>query len=235
MKRINILGALMATAIMPPTTVVAQEKVETTVGADIVSGYVWRGQDLGGVSIQPSLGVSYKGLSLSAWGSVGLEKTDTKEFDVTLGYSTGGLTVSVTDYWFAYYGEENKYLHYGAHSTAHVWEANVGYDFGPLSVNWYTNIGGADGVKENGKRAYSSYILLAAPFKLGGAEWTAEMGATPWATTFYGGANGFAVCDISLAATKEVKITESFSLPITVKAGINPATEAAYFTVGISL
>lgn len=39
----------------------AQNKVEASVGADLVSGYIWRGQDLGGVSIQPSLGISYKG------------------------------------------------------------------------------------------------------------------------------------------------------------------------------
>ena len=73
MKRINILGAVMAAALMLPTTMVAQEKVEATVGADLVSSYIWRGQDLGGMSIQPSLGVSYKGLSLSAWGSVGID------------------------------------------------------------------------------------------------------------------------------------------------------------------
>ena len=38
----------------------AQDKVETSVGADVMSGYVWRGQELGGVSIQPSLSVGYK-------------------------------------------------------------------------------------------------------------------------------------------------------------------------------
>ena len=45
----------------------------------------------------------------------------------------------------------NKYFQYGAYSTAHVFEAQVGCDFGPLAVNWYTNFAGADGVKENGK------------------------------------------------------------------------------------
>ena len=45
-----------------------------------------------------------------------------------------------------------------SYSTAHVFEAQVGYDFGPLAVNWYTNFAGADGVKENGKRAYSCLL-----------------------------------------------------------------------------
>ena len=47
-------------------TMGAQDTVETTLGTDIVSHYVWRGQNLGGVSVQPTLGMGFKGLSLSA-------------------------------------------------------------------------------------------------------------------------------------------------------------------------
>ena len=65
-------------------TIQAQDKVETTVEADVVSQYIWRGMDLGHVSLQPTLAVSYKGLTLEAWGSVGLtDSNDTREFDVT--------------------------------------------------------------------------------------------------------------------------------------------------------
>ena len=42
-----LLGMSMAV----PATSIAQDKVEASVGADLVSGYIWRGQDLGGVSI----------------------------------------------------------------------------------------------------------------------------------------------------------------------------------------
>ena len=58
--------ALLSAAM--PFTAKAQDKVEASVGADFVSNYIWRGTDCGGVSIQPSMGVSYKGLSLTAWG-----------------------------------------------------------------------------------------------------------------------------------------------------------------------
>lgn len=217
-------------SLIMPLEAQAQDKVEASVGADLVSGYIWRGQDLGGVSIQPSLSVAYKGLSLEAWGSVGFESKDDKEIDLTLGYSTGGFSVSVTDYWFT---SGPGYFHYGARNTAHVFEAQAGYDFGPLAVNWYTNFAGADGVNNDGDRAYSSYLSLAAPFKLGGLDWTAEIGATPWVTDFYG-ASGFAVCDVSLGASKEIKFTDSFSLPLFAKATWNPRTEGAYFVVGLS-
>ena len=57
---------LLGLSMTVPATSIAQDKVEASVGADLVSGYIWRGQDLGGVSIQPSLSVAYKGFSLGA-------------------------------------------------------------------------------------------------------------------------------------------------------------------------
>ena len=228
--KLGVIASALLSMAMPFTTK-AQDKVEASVGADLVSGYIWRGQDLGGVSLQPSASVAYKGFSLEAWGSVGFESKDDKELDLTLGYSTGGFSVSVTDYWF---NGGPGYFHYGARNTAHVFEGQIGYDFGLLAINWYTNFAGADGVNKEGDRAYSSYLSLVAPFSLGGLDWTAEIGATPWATDFYG-SNGFAVCDVSLGANKEIKITDSFSLPLFVKATWNPRTEGAYFVVGLSL
>ena len=217
-----------------PVGIKAQDEVETSVGADLVSGYIWRGQDFGGASIQPSLSIAYKGLSLSTWGSVGFDSNDCKELDLTLAYENGGFSISITDFWAMSPEDDIKYFQYGAHSTAHVFEAQIGYDFGPLAINWYTNIAGADGVNEEGERAYSSYISLAAPFTLGGLDWTAEVGATPWATDYYSNADGFAVCDISLNASKEIKITDSFSVPAFGKLTFNPASNKAYFTFGLS-
>ena len=231
---IKMLALLACMAMTVPATVTAQDEIETSIGADLVSAYEWRGQDLGGVSIQPSLSIAYKGLSLTAWGSVGIDKEDAKEIDLTLAYETGGFSISVTDYWVAPYGEGTKFFHYGAHSTAHVFEAQVGYDFGALAVNWYTNFAGADGVNKDGNRAYSSFVSLEVPFTLGGLEWTAEVGATPWATDYYAEADGFTVCDIALSTSKEIKITDSFSLPVFGKLSFNLATECADFIFGIS-
>lgn len=230
----GIVSMILLSMIIPSATM-AGNKVEASVGADIVSGYIWRGQDLGNISVQPSLNLSYNGLSLGAWGSVGTDKTDTKEFDLTLRYSTSGFSVSMTDYWFAPYGEVNKYFKYGANSTAHVFEGQIGYDFGTFSANWYTNFAGDDGTKSDGDRAYSSYLALSAPFKLGGLDWAVDMGIVPWETSFYNGnTGGFSVCDLSLKASKEIKITDTFSVPAFSKITFNPRTEGAYFTFGLS-
>ena len=116
-----------------------------------------------------------------------------------------------------------------------MFEANVGYDFGPVALNWYTNFAGHDGLNKDGDRAYSSYVEATAPFKLGGCDWAASIGAVPFATSFYGDANGFAVTNVSLKATKDLKITDSFSVPVFAQVAANPSTEKAYLVVGFTL
>ena len=213
-KNLKKWALLLMTAIALPVATMAQDKVEFGVGADVVSKYIWRGQDLGGVSVQPSLSVAYKGLSLTAWGSVGFDGDDDKEVDLTLAYETGNLSLSVTDYWYPEY------------SGAHTFEAQIGYDFGFLAANWYTNFAGDDD-------EYASYISVTAPFSLIGLDWEAEVGATPWGTDYYGTDN-FSVCDLSLGASKEIKITDSYSTSIFAKATFNPTAEKFYATFGIS-
>ena len=227
---------LFAMGLVASATALAQESIETTLSGDIVSSYIWRGQDLGNVSLQPTLGVSYKGLSLSAWGSVGLtEASDTKELDLTLAYTTGGLTIGVTDYWFNDgLDPENRYFKYDAHGTNHVFEATVGYDFGPLSLAWYTNFAGNDGANKNGKRAYSSYMEVVVPFKLSTIDWTATAGAVPWATTSYG-TTGFAVTNLALRATKDIRVTDSFAIPVFAEVAANPCSQHAYLVFGFTL
>ena len=217
-------------------TTLAQDKVETTISGDVVSSYIWRGQDLGNVSLQPTLGISYKGLSLSAWGSVGLtDSNDTKELDLTLSYSIGGFNVGITDYWFnAGLDPDNRYLKYDAHSTNHLFEANIGYDFGLLALQWYTNFAGNDGSNKDGKRAYSSYVEAIVPFSLAGIAWTATAGAVPWATTSYG-TTGFAVTNLALRATKDIKITDTFSVPLFAEVAANPCSQKAYLVLGFTL
>ena len=85
MKKMYLTGTVLFLMAGTPAISTAQNKVEADIGADLVSGYIWRGQDLGNVSVQPSVSLSYKGFSLSGWGSVGFDKEDTKEFDLTLG------------------------------------------------------------------------------------------------------------------------------------------------------
>ena len=227
---------LLALGLVMGMTTYAQEEIETTVATDVVSSYIWRGQDLGSTAIQPTLGVGYKGLSLSAWGSYGIANpADTKEFDLTLAYSVGGFNIGITDYWFNVgLDPENRYFKYDAHGTNHVFEGTIGYDFGLASVQWYTNFSGNDGANKDGERAYSSYVEANVPFQLTSVDWTATAGAVPFATTLYG-TTGFAVTNLSLKATKDIKVTDSFSIPVFGQVVANPCAQKAYLVFGFTL
>ena len=236
MKKIFTILAVVVLSLNALTPAKAQDKVEASVGADFVSRYIWRGLDLGEVSFQPTLGLDWKGLSLSAWGSVGISNPgDTKEFDLTLSYSIGGFNIGVTDYWFdAGLDPLNRYFMYRSDCTNHVFEANIGYDFGFAAIQWYTNFAGNDGVNPAGKRAFSSYLELSAPFTLGGADWSAALGMVPFATDFYG-TEKFAVVNLSLTASKEIAITDSFSIPVFAQVAANPYSREAFFVIGFTL
>lgn len=235
-----ILISLLSISFIPasaqdPTPLPTEEEkggrcVEAALGVDLVNQYIWRGQDLGDVSLQPTLGISWKGLSLSAWGSVGISDfSDDKELDLTLAYSIKGFNVGITDYWFS----QGSYFQYKSGKTTHIWEANVGYDFGFLSLQWYTNFAGNDGTNKDSKRAFSSYFELAAPFRLGGLDWSASLGIVPWATTSYN-SNGFCVTNVSLRATKDFVIKEKYHLPVYAGLIANPRNEKVYLLFGVA-
>ncbi|MDO4497568.1 MAG: hypothetical protein Q4B58_07065 [Bacteroidales bacterium] len=229
----SILVAGLSVASM--SSVFAQDKVEGSMSVDLVSQYVWRGINCGDAAIQPGLGISWKGLSLGAWGSVGLASADdVKEFDLTLGYSVGGFNIGVTDYWFsAGLDELGRYFKYDAHSTNHIYEANVGYDFGPVAVQWYTNIAGNDGWNADGDRAYSSFVQFSAPFEFMTCNWDATVGIVPYETSFYG-ASGFAVTELGLKATKEFQVSDKITIPLYVGISANPCLQDCNFYAGVA-
>ena len=233
--QLAVVGAVM----LLPTVATAQDKVEATVGADLVSNYIWRGQDLGSAAVQPTLGVAYKGFSVEAWGNYGIaDPDDMKEMDLTLSYEVGGFRFALVDYFYMGDIDEDrseKFFMFESHRTVHEFEAAVGYDFGVFSASWNTIFAGNDGVNRSGKRAYSSYVEVAAPFIFGGLEWEAAVGAVPFMTSYYDDVTGFSVINTSLKATKEINITPTFSVPLYGVLTANPSSGHLYFTVGLSL
>lgn len=233
MKKNNLLtkgclGLIITFMLVQVNKTSAQETIEVSVGGDLVSSYIWRGQNCAGVSIQPGISLSLKGFSLTAWGSVGFDNHDTKEFDFTLGYSTGGFSLALTDYWF----DTHRYFDYAAHTTAHMFEITAGYDFGPVALLWNTYFAGGDYTKEDGDRGYSTYIEASAPFSLAGIDFNAQVGCTPWEGLY---SDKFNVVNIGLRAGKSIKVTDTFSLPVFAKMTFNPYTDNAYFVFGVSL
>ncbi|MDR3219572.1 MAG: hypothetical protein LBU22_11480 [Dysgonamonadaceae bacterium] len=215
----------------------AQEEngLNFSAGADLVSSYVWRGAYQTGFSIQPGVGLEVGGFSISAWGSSDLFGGGFKEVDFTAGYSIAGISLAITDYWWA--GEYSyKYFNYKNESTEHLWEASIGYTLPtesfPLSLAVSTFFAGADALTADEKRAYSTYIEATLPFSVKDTGLEVAIGATPDSGIY---ASKAAVVNLSLKASKEIKITDSFSLPVFGQIIANPRSEGIYFVFGVSL
>ena len=230
MKNVKWIVAFLCLA--SPQAMRAQDSLSVELQADVVSQYIWRGLNLGHISVQPEMALGWKGLRLSAWGNVGLDSKDTREVDLTLSYETGGLSLGVIDYWSD--NNDSRYFYYKTPETGHAFEAFVGYDFGCFGVSWQTVFAGNDFSEDDGKRTYSSYLELTAPFTLATCEWEASVGIVPWKAAYYE-ASGFAVTNISLGVTKDIRITDSFSLPIFGRLIANPSEQQFYFVAGFTL
>lgn len=231
MARLNKISFFLLVMLNLAFNAVAQDKVEPNVSVDLVSQYIDRGYYLAGVSIQPTLGISYKGLGFSVWGSTGFRRNEVKEIDLTLSYQWKGLGFGVIDYWE--YDEDTKFFNYKREETSHTLEAYIGYDFDYVSFTWYTIFYGGD-IDSTGKQKYSSYAELSAPFSLVGIDWTAKLGVVPYASEYYD-TERFAVTNVSLRATKTFSIKDILSLPIYAELIVNPYKQKVYFIAGIAI
>lgn len=238
--------------IISPAVLEAQEEkngVGFSVQGDLVSSYIWRGMYQSGAAVQPTLGFHIAGFSLTAWGSADFTGQGHKEADVTAAYSVAGLTVSVADLWWAgqsgiYNDRENgknNYFNFDNHSTDHIFEAGLSYSLPvqkfPLSISWYTMFAGGDRKTiSDGSRVntYSSYMELGYPFSVKDIWLNAAVGCSPWCSEQYKNED-FAVTNVSLKATKEIRFNERFSLPIYAQVIWNPNREDVHLVFGITV
>ena len=213
-------------------TAKAQE-VEFSVGADVVSSYVWRGAYQTSTAVQPAASLSISGFSLSAWGSAPFEGV-AKEVDFTASYEIAGLLLAVTDYWWSGEGAF-KYFSYGKNKTGHFFEGTIEYELPiekfPLSLSLNTMFAGAD-YKPDGKRAYSTYITASYPFSIKTVDLGISVGLTPTEGIY---AEDFSVVHIGLKAAKVLEVIDHFSLPVFGEIITNPRSEDIFFVFGISL
>lgn len=149
------------------------QELKVSVGADLVSAYLWRGLYCGPASIQPSISLTVGNFSIGAWSSASFESS-WREFDLYAGYSAGNFSLLVTDYFFPRSlpdGVDYGYFDF----SDHVFEATVRYVFGesvPLSVAWNTNFASDDD--------YSSYFETAYTFSVKSVDVDLNVGFTPW-------------------------------------------------------
>lgn len=219
-KTTGIAGfAIILVAFLKPDTTQAQE---LSTGVDLYSTYVFRGVAYSGPAIQPSVEFSAGGFALGAWGSQGIDgnagSPGFQEMDLYTSYSFDfGLSIGLTDYYYpgSPYGEEDS----------HALELNLGYSMGGLSLagNYIFNEAAAAG--SAGEDMY---------FELGYSASSADL--------FVGAGDGwhssdgdFALVNLGIGTSKEIVITDTFSIPLSGAVIYNPDSEQFYILAGISL
>jgi hypothetical protein len=240
MKAKKVVLSVFIAALLPVGNMSAQESggVEAGLSGDLVSSYVWRGFKQAGASVQPSLSVGYKGLSVSAWASADIAGGGSKEVDFTLGYTAGGWGIALTDYWWDGEGA-NRYLSSPDGGAGHMLEAGLSYSLPgsfPLSLSWNTFLLGEGNKKADGGNSFSTYAEVGYPFKIKEVDFTVSAGFLPWESAVYGPEmDGFKCTSIQLGASREIKINERFGLPVFASVIVNPAVEDVHFVFGVTI
>jgi hypothetical protein len=215
--KVNFLLSLLMAG-MFGSLVSAQISISPAV--DIYSNYLWRGSKFGtGPSVQPSVALKSGGITVGVWGA--FDAAGYTESDLYASYATSfGLTVGATDYYYP----NLKYFDYSDTSGSHAFEANIGYSIKSFSISANYIFNEAGGAASMGGDKY---------FELGYAFSVASV--------FVGVGDGwhtsdtkFGVCNVGVKSTKEIKVTETFTVPVTGIVVFNPEKEQLSVVVGFS-
>jgi hypothetical protein len=198
------------------------ENVSLSVGAEVVSDYNWRGQNISGLSIQPYVDFGFYGFNLGAWASVGSGPYDDfnqliPELDLSFSYTSpcDHFTLGLTHYYYfdgPFFGGSYELDNLGS-SQSEISVNIFGHDKYPLELGFAMMFGGGDYWSANGylimenttkaKKLFSTYIYIKYTFEIDDVEIIPEIGLSPAPSmyTYYNESTGkhigFAMNNIS--------------------------------------
>ena len=215
----------------------AQESGEwsMTVGTDAVSSYLWRGMNLAGPSIQPSVYFDYEkgdwAVSLGTWASKSFVKGDYNEWDLSIEATWRNITLSLANY-REYYGAafDDNYLDLGVSLT-------LSEDI-PVTFSWYSIVNHLDGGMWDGGNhfhwadAFPSYFEIAYDFSLAEIDFTAAAALLPFASDYYGNEE-FGPCNLSITAGYEFEFDNDATLPVSAQVMYNPMWRECFWGLSV--
>ncbi len=189
-----------------------------SVGADILNRWNWRGIDFGNSPVvQPVIEYAYKGFAIGAWGNYSLSTTNTTEADLYASYNFDfGLRLDFTDFYSPI--EPGNIGNYFAYDTAHIFEIGGIQTIGNLNLSAYYFLNVDDDL----------YFEVSYDFD----DVNVFLGA---GNNYFTTDGNFMITNLGISLTKEIKMTEKFSLPLIGKVIFNPDTEQVYIIFGITL
>ena len=213
------------------------EAQSVALGTELVSRYVWRGTDFGeSVSVQPSLSIEVTGLELGTWASYSVSPNGSaaNEIDTWIGYAIstrnfGSISFGTTDYYFPSSEGSDFFDVSGNGSGSHMVESFIEYT-GPrkLPASFFA------AVFVHNDPDNSLYLEASIPVQLDGVEVGFSAGAVAKESTLYQ-ADGFEIVKLGLSATKELALSDTFSLPVTVRYILNAHLEKSYVIAGFKI
>jgi uncharacterized protein (TIGR02001 family) len=224
----GVLTLLLAAMMCIPASLNAQDDESSSpfsVGADLVSSYVWRGTQYGNSpAVQPYVEFAAGGFSIGGWGSYDLNGFAEADLYLSYGFDFG-LSIGLTDYYYP----GSPYFEYGSPDGSHGFEINLGYEIGGLALSANYMLNEASGAGTAGDDLYFevgySFSYFGIHVGAGNGWHTMEADADE---------EDFNVCNIGITASKEVSITEKFSLPMSGALILNPDTEQFHVVIGVS-
>lgn len=208
-------------------------------GADFFNRYIWRGYDFGdSFSIQPGLALSAGSFEVGTWGSYSISSdgAGANEHDLYASYSfdlgnSTSLDVAITDYYFPNGdGESGQWLNFdgkgnGAHWIELMGSVTLPETF-PLTIT--------AALMAHNDPDNSLYLEGAVPFTISDVELGLTLGVVAGKSGFYG-VESTSLVNLGLSASKDFKISETFSLPLSAAYIMNPTTEKTYLVFGFSI
>ncbi len=204
-----------------------------SVGADLVSRFVWRGTDFGGSpSIQPYIEAEICGITIGAWGAYTINAPGAQEADLYISYTIADLvSVGFTDY---FYPDDTPGLTDYFSDSTHVIEFNAGLSLGDFNLSANINLVNDDKNSLYFEAGYSfGFVELFVGAGNGG--YTIETAVPDYdpVTDPYPG-DDFMIVNFGVSASKDIKITDSYSIPLSAKFIINPYTRTPFLVFGIT-
>ncbi len=209
-----------------------------SVNVDIASRYVWRGMKLSDSPVlQPAAEYAAGGFAVGAWGSYSMAQGENQEVDLYASYNYEFVTLTVTDY-FA--GPDSLvtggYFEWEQEKTIHTVEASLtidGPEAFPAQLIVGTLVYGND-LNEDAKSQYSTYVEINRTWEKKDISYKPFIGLVPMKSGFYA-TDGAQLINAGIEVSREIAVTEQFSLPLSLSLSTDPYHKNAFFTVIISL
>ncbi len=216
------------------SSVKAQEETETSTspfdaGFDFYTSYLWRGAKFGtGPAFQPWVEAGFGGFAIGAWGSICSSYDEALEMDMYVSYGFDfGLSIGVTDYYFGGDWFDPQYTH--------SIEPMVSFETGGFSITAaYMLLSGVEEDEASGIEGVDFGEEGDVYFEAGYAWDHVNVAVGAGDGQYVSDDDDFMLCNLTVGTSKEIVLSEKFSLPLSAAVTWNPSTGGFYIAAGVS-